>query len=87
MRSSPDPREVIESKVLSEDIRLELKRWTSDFIEPGRIGYQLALVSFNGGLTTQFPIDWENYSEQQIRRMYDTINSAEDFNRIRRGDS
>jgi len=79
-----DPREVIESKILLDDSRLQLKRWISDFIEPGRIGYQLALVSKDERLTTQFPINWENFTEKQIREMYVAISSPEDFYEFRR---
>ena len=66
-----DPREIIERKRFRDGSELQLKCRTSDFIQPGRIGYQLALASRDGLLTTQHPIDWENYTEQQIRKMYD----------------
>ena len=83
MNQSSDPREVIERKRLEDNVELQLKRWTSDVIRPGRVGYQLALVRFGGELTTQFPIDWENYTERQVRDMYNAINSTDDFERIR----
>ncbi len=79
-----DPRQIIEKKRLSDGSELELKRWESDFISPGRIGYQLALAQFQGNLITQFPINWENYTEQQIREMYSSINSVGDFQKYQR---
>lgn len=83
MTSSFDSRKVIAKKKV-DGYELQLKRWTSDFIRPGRICCQLALVSPTGSLTTQFPIDWENYGVQQVRNMYDSVSSVEDFDRLRR---
>ena len=76
-----DDREVLESKVIG-DSRLELKSWISDSIDPGRRGYQLALVYQNGGFS-QYPTDWEDYTEQKIWDMYNSVSSEEDFHRLK----
>lgn len=84
---SPDPRETADSKELrgreGKPATLELKTWISDTIAPRRRVYQLVLVQSNGHLRTQFPTDWERYTESQIREMYGSVNSVEDFDRLR----
>jgi len=83
MPSNPDPRQTIERKKLQDGSELQLKTWISDVIRPGRRGYQLALVRFSGGLVTQHPIDWENYSMAEVREMYSRIRCVEDFEGLR----
>jgi len=79
-KNSFDNRKIVAKKRI-DDSELQLKMWTSDVIRPGRIGYQLALV--RGSLTIQFPTDWENYGARQVREMYNSVNSIEDFDRLR----
>jgi len=75
----------IEEKLLHEGVSLKLQTWISDVIEPGRRMYQLALVQGPEGntLTTQFPIRTECFSEEEVRNMYDHINSKQDFQLLR----
>jgi hypothetical protein len=52
---------------------LEMVSFVSDIVSPGRHFYQLSLR--DGNITTNFPADWENYSQNEIGEMYDSINS------------
>ena len=72
---------VLDVKRLDDGELLGLKTWTSDVIRPGQKGYQLILRK--NGLTMQFPTDWENYSETEVRQMYDSVNSIEDWYELR----
>jgi len=42
---------------------------------------------YKGGLIIQHPIDWENYSEDQIKGMYVDISSVRDFEEFRRAEN
>ncbi len=83
MNRLSNPIEIIERKDVRGGAELQIKSWTSDVIRPGRVGYQLALVRFGGGLTTQFPTDWENYTREDIWKMYNSISSVDEFNGLR----
>lgn len=71
-------------KTLEKGVTLRLKTWVSDFICPGRRMYQLELVTDSPRCTTtcQFPTNFEDYNARHVRRMYDTVNSVEDFHRL-----
>ena len=71
----------LDEKQLTDGSTLKLKTWVSDHVEPGRRMYQLELVG--GGLTTQFPTSFEDYTETDVRGFYESINSRNDFTRIR----
>ena len=71
----------IDEKVLCDGCSLQINTWISDVIQPRTRMYQLALV--NRGLTIQFPTNYEEFSEKQIREMYGKIRSKKDFDKIR----
>jgi len=62
---------------LKDGTVLKLKTWVSDSIRPGKRMYQLALVE--GPLTIQFPTNYEDYTEKQVREIYESVKSKADF--------
>jgi len=72
---------ILLEKRLSDDYTLSLQEWESDVIVPGKLCYNLRIESRN--LIMQFPtIGVQNYMRNQIEKMYNSINSLEDFRKI-----
>ena len=72
--------EILQAKKIGRQGLLGLKTWVSDSIRPGQRGYQLLFR--NKSLNMQFPTNWENYSEIQVREMYDSVSSIKDWYKI-----
>lgn len=72
--------EYIAERELDDGTTLKLKTWVSDMIRSGQKMYQLNLV--DGCLTTQFPTNYEDYTEAQVRTMYSSIQSRADLRKI-----
>ncbi len=72
---------ILLEKRLSDDYTLSLQEWESDLIVPGKFCYNLRIE--RGNLMMQFPtIGVQNYTRNQIERMYISINSLEDFRKL-----
>ena len=72
----------IDEKVLCDGCSLQINTWKSDIIQPGKQMFQLALV--NRGLTIQFPTNYEDFTKEQIKNRYDSIQSKKDFDNMRK---
>ncbi|PIU30329.1 hypothetical protein COT07_01305 [Candidatus Woesearchaeota archaeon CG07_land_8_20_14_0_80_44_23] len=70
----------VAEKQLKDGTVLKLKTWVSDSIMPGKRMYQLALVE--GPLTMQFPTNYEDYTEKQVREIYESVKSKADFEMV-----
>ncbi|GEM_PF-6718639 len=70
-------------KKLQDGTTLKLVSWVSDFVRPGQTMYQLHLV--HGFVISGFPINYEDFSEKQMRGIYDSITSRADFEKVRDG--
>ncbi len=72
----------ITKKILNDGTTLEIVSWISDAVRPGERMYQLNLRDGPG--TLSYPTNFEDYTEPQIREMYNSIKSKKDF-KIMRG--
>ena len=73
----------IAQKTLEDGTKLRILSWISDMTDPGRRMYRLELQR-NPICKSGIPHDWENWDEAHTRMMYDTIQSVQDFDRLRR---
>jgi len=78
----------VAEKQLEDGTVLKLKTWVSycpflrvrNAIRPGKRVYQLALVE--GPLTIQFPTNYDDYTEKQVREIYEYVKSKADFEMV-----
>jgi hypothetical protein len=67
-------------KKLDDRTTLKLKTWVSDVVSPGKRMYQLELVK--DSMSTQFPTNFEDFTEAQVRRMYYSVRSESDLDKL-----
>jgi len=77
-----DPNgEYIDAKELRDGEILRIVTWVSDVLRPGHRMYQLELWR-DRVRTSRIPARFENFDKQQIRAMYQRINSSADFDNL-----
>jgi hypothetical protein len=69
--------DTVRKKTLPDGSVLKLVAWISDSIDPGRAMHQLKLVT--GRMSVSHPVNFEDFSKDQIHAMYHRINSSKNF--------
>ena len=78
--------DIVAEKQLDDKTTLKVVTWVSDQVRPGQRMYHLELTEAYGYATTKYPINFEDFSKDEITGMYDSIHSKKDFEKMMRGD-
>ena len=73
---------IIAEKILEDGSLLKIRMWVSDAVMPGQKMYQLGILSCtdNGHRHERnWPVNFEDYTEAQIRDIYNRIESEKQF--------